>query len=118
KLSSTRSTSGTRRGCQPTSAGRACVPWPLVTTQPRQVDAVPLAAPAADADLTDLLADAAAATPHRVQVRRIVAGRWQDVTCRELEAEVVAVARGLVAEGVAPGDRVGIWSRTRYEWTV
>ena len=71
-----------------------------------------------DADLTDLVSTAAATTPFRVQLRRAVQGRWEDVTSRELLAEVTATAKGLVAAGVGPGDRVGIMSRTRYEWTV
>ena len=33
-------------------------------------------------------------------------------------AEVIAVAKGLVARGVEPGDRVALMSRTRYEWTL
>ena len=45
-------------------------------------------------------------------------GRWQPVTCRELADQVEAVAAGLIAAGVAPGDRVAIMSRTRYEWMV
>ena len=45
-------------------------------------------------------------------------GTWTPVTVREFDAEVVAVAKGLVAKGVEPGDTVGIMSRTRYEWTV
>jgi long-chain acyl-CoA synthetase len=28
------------------------------------------------------------------------------------------VARGLIAAGIAPGDRIGLMSRTRYEWTL
>ncbi|ASR54207.1 long-chain fatty acid--CoA ligase [Cellulomonas sp. PSBB021] len=43
---------------------------------------------------------------------------WTPVTVRGFVAEVTAVAKGLVARGIAPGDRVGIMSRTRYEWTV
>ena len=31
---------------------------------------------------------------------------------------MVAIAKGLVAHGIEPGDRVGIMSRTRYEWTL
>src|SRR3712207_4625985 len=37
---------------------------------------------------------------------------------RSFDEAVVAVAKGLVDRGVAPGDRVGIMSRTRYEWTL
>ncbi|HEY3437516.1 MAG TPA: AMP-binding protein, partial [Actinotalea sp.] len=45
-------------------------------------------------------------------------GPWIPISAREFDAEVVAVAKGLVALGVEPGDRVGIMSRTRYEWTL
>ncbi|GEA83271.1 AMP-dependent synthetase/ligase [Cellulomonas gelida] len=43
---------------------------------------------------------------------------WTPVTVRAFAAEVTAVAKGLVARGIQPGDRVGIMSRTRYEWTL
>jgi len=43
---------------------------------------------------------------------------WNPVTARAFDAEVVAVARGLVARGVKAGDRVAIMGRTSYEWTV
>ncbi|MDM7832654.1 AMP-dependent synthetase/ligase [Cellulomonas edaphi] len=43
---------------------------------------------------------------------------WTAVTVAEFSARVNAVAKGLVARGIEPGDRVGIMSRTRYEWTV
>ena len=39
-------------------------------------------------------------------------------TYAELNAEVDVVARGLMARGVAPGDRVGIWAPNRAEWTI
>jgi long-chain acyl-CoA synthetase len=71
-----------------------------------------------DAALPDLLTDAARDSPDHVQLRRHSGAGWVDVTSRELLAEVQAVARGLVAAGVAAGDRVGIMSRTRAEWTV
>ncbi len=43
---------------------------------------------------------------------------WSDVTAAEFLAEVRAVAKGLVAAGIEPGDRVALISRTRYEWTL
>ena len=43
---------------------------------------------------------------------------WTPVSAREFDREVVAVAKGLVAKGVEPGQSVGIMSRTRYEWTL
>jgi len=43
---------------------------------------------------------------------------WHKVTLREFNDRVVAAAKGLVALGVQPGDRVGIMCRTRFEWTL
>jgi long-chain acyl-CoA synthetase len=42
----------------------------------------------------------------------------EDVPAAQFLAEVRAVAKGLVASGVEPGDRVALMSRTRYEWTL
>jgi len=47
-------------------------------------------------------------------VDRYAGRRW---TYRELAAEVNALALGLVAQGIGKGDRVGIWSPNRAEWT-
>ena len=41
--------------------------------------------------------------------------RW---TYRELVADVDRLARGLLADGVEPGDRVGIWAPNRAEWVL
>ncbi|MBY8875849.1 AMP-dependent synthetase/ligase [Micromonospora sp. PLK6-60] len=71
------------------------------------------------ANLTDPVWDNAEAAPDAVQfVRPGPDGGREDVTCRQFRDEVVAVARGLVAAGVNPGDRVALMSRTRYEWTL
>ncbi|HEX6196171.1 MAG TPA: long-chain fatty acid--CoA ligase [Jiangellaceae bacterium] len=43
---------------------------------------------------------------------------WRDVTRAELNERVLAVAAGLVARGVGPGDRVALMSPTRVEWTI
>ncbi|MHA6630102.1 AMP-dependent synthetase/ligase [Pseudonocardia sichuanensis] len=49
---------------------------------------------------------------------RDASGGWSDVTCAQFAEQVVDVARGLVAAGLRPGDRVALLSRTRYEWTL
>ncbi len=41
--------------------------------------------------------------------------RW---TYRELNDEIDVVARGLLGRGIGEGDRVGIWSPNRSEWTI
>jgi long-chain acyl-CoA synthetase len=45
-------------------------------------------------------------------------GTWRDLTYSQFADEVRELARGIAASGVAVGDRVGIMSRTRYEWTL
>jgi long-chain acyl-CoA synthetase len=43
---------------------------------------------------------------------------WVDVTAAEFLAQVSAMAKGLMAAGIEPGDRVAVLSKTRYEWTL
>ncbi|QCB93407.1 AMP-dependent synthetase/ligase [Cellulomonas shaoxiangyii] len=70
-------------------------------------------------NLNDLFAARVRATPDRPVVERVTAaGTWEPLTARAYDDHVVAVAKGLVARGVAPGGRVGIMSRTRYEWSL
>ncbi|WP_024288883.1 long-chain fatty acid--CoA ligase [Cellulomonas sp. KRMCY2] len=45
-------------------------------------------------------------------------GSWTPVSTRSFVDEVTSIAKGLVARGIEPGDRISIMSRTRYEWTV
>lgn len=40
------------------------------------------------------------------------------VTSQEFLDQVRAVAKGIIANGVEAGERIGVMSRTRYEWTV
>ena len=72
----------------------------------------------ASENLNDLLAARVRSTPDKVLVERWSEGTWEPLTAREYEAEILAAAKGLVARGVQPGDRVGIMSRTRYEWSL
>jgi long-chain acyl-CoA synthetase len=72
-----------------------------------------------DAGLADVVFSRAAADPDEVMLRRRTAdGSWQDVTAGQFRGEVSAVAKGLIAAGLQPGDRVAVMSRTRYEWTL
>lgn len=43
---------------------------------------------------------------------------WQKMSARELEQQVRTVAMGLYALGVRAGDRVGLLSENRIEWTI
>ncbi|HEY5676461.1 MAG TPA: AMP-binding protein, partial [Myxococcales bacterium] len=48
----------------------------------------------------------------------IVRSQGKRFTWGELLDQVRLAARGLIARGVAKGDRVGIWAPNRYEWVV
>ncbi len=56
--------------------------------------------------------------PQHVALRRRIDGEWRDVTSADFAAEVLGLARGLIAAGLDAGDRVAVMSRTRYEWTL
>ena len=56
--------------------------------------------------------------PDTVIFQRLVDGAWTDVTCAAAAAQIRATALGLIAEGVQAGDRVAIFSATRYEWAI
>ncbi|MEW2525843.1 AMP-dependent synthetase/ligase [Streptomyces sp. NPDC047071] len=72
----------------------------------------------ADGNLTDIVRRNAAQHPDVAVIGRKVNGRWEDVSATAFLAEVRAAAKGLISAGVGPGDRVGLMSRTRYEWTL
>ncbi len=67
-------------------------------------------------------------TDHLLESERIAGGQaaislpdgsgWKDMTYTQFADDVRAVAKGIAASGVQVGDRVGIMSRTRYEWTL
>ncbi|MEU9777966.1 MULTISPECIES: AMP-dependent synthetase/ligase [unclassified Streptomyces] len=69
--------------------------------------------------LADAVFDHAEQEPGRIALRRKdTAGAWRDVTSARFRDEVLALAKGLLAQGVRFGDRVALMSRTRYEWTL
>ncbi|TDB93690.1 AMP-dependent synthetase/ligase [Actinomadura sp. 7K534] len=70
------------------------------------------------ATLTDAPFTRAAKEPGAIVARRRSGDAWSAVTAAEFTEEITAVAKGLVAAGIEPGDRVCLLSRTRYEWTV
>ncbi|WP_236788592.1 long-chain fatty acid--CoA ligase [Amycolatopsis sp. GM8] len=71
-----------------------------------------------DENLSDIMWANAERFPESVSFRRQSGGSWLDVTAREFAGQVLAVAKGLVEAGVERGDRIGLMSKTRYEWTL
>ncbi|NEC78750.1 AMP-binding protein, partial [Streptomyces sp. SID7958] len=84
----------------------------------REVRAAPLAPRPATGSTADIPFTNAAEAPDAVVLRRERQGTWHPVTAAAFAREVTAVAKGLIAAGLRPGDRVAVMSRTRYEWSV
>ena len=79
----------------------------------------PAIIPAATAgNLTNLISERAWFEPDRITMSRPLGDGWQPLTARQVEEEIRATAKGLVAAGIQIGDRVAIMARTRYEWTI
>lgn len=68
--------------------------------------------------LTDMVWANAERFGATIGFRRRDAGSWADVTTREFATQVLELAKGMIAAGLRPGDRVALFSATRYEWTL
>ncbi|WP_079078149.1 AMP-dependent synthetase/ligase [Streptomyces sp. CdTB01] len=68
------------------------------------------------ANATDDIVDNALHRPGHEAFARKADGGWRAVTSREFADEVMALAAGLMAAGIAPGDRIALMSGSRYEW--
>ncbi|MEU9200988.1 AMP-dependent synthetase/ligase [Streptomyces sp. NPDC048332] len=85
----------------------------------RQVSVPAFARPVRRGSLAEIPFDNAREAPSdAVLSRKQQDGSWQDVSAAEFAAEVLAVAKGLIAEGLRGGDRIAIMARTTYEWTL
>lgn len=87
-----------------------------MTPQTFDVPAIVPADP--QANITDLLEDRVAATPHLALFAIPEGDGWRDVTASDFRDQVIALAKGFVAAGLQPGDKVGFIARTTYEWTL
>ncbi|WP_411072177.1 AMP-dependent synthetase/ligase [Streptomyces sp. cmx-4-25] len=91
----------------------------LVDGRVREVSVPALAPRIARGSLADLPYDNARQAPDApLFSRKGPEGAWYDVPARVFAAEVHAVAKGLVAHGLRPGDRLALMARTTYEWTL
>jgi long-chain acyl-CoA synthetase len=85
----------------------------------KSYDIEPLIVSAETENITDLLEVRVAKTPNLPLFSVEEAeGRWVDITAKDFHAKVIALAKGLVAAGIQPGQAVAIMSRTRFEWTL
>ncbi|MER5367180.1 AMP-dependent synthetase/ligase [Streptomyces sp. NPDC002722] len=85
----------------------------------RQVSVPPAAPPVRRGSLAEIPFDNAREAPaDAVLSRKQPDGGWRDVSAADFADEVLAVAKGLIAEGLGAGDRIAIMARTTYEWTL
>ncbi|WP_332762756.1 AMP-dependent synthetase/ligase [Pseudarthrobacter sp.] len=85
----------------------------------REFSVPPLVVVPPETNITDLVLRQAAKPSNPALFSRLdSAGAWRDVSATDFLADVQALAKGLMASGVGAGDRVGIMSRTRYEWAL
>ena len=74
--------------------------------------------PVPEDNISDLLELRVAATPERALFAVPQGDGWRDITAAEFRTEVVKVAKGFVAAGVQPGERIAFMCKTSYEWTL
>ncbi|GAA1252668.1 long-chain acyl-CoA synthetase [Microbacterium phyllosphaerae] len=80
---------------------------------------VPAVVPAdPDANIADLLAKRVEATPDRPLFAVPDGDGWRDISAADFQTAVIALAKGFVAAGIQPGEKVGFLARTTYEWTL
>lgn len=85
----------------------------------REFSVPPLVVVPPETNITDLVLRQAAKPSNPALFSRLdSAGAWRDISATDFLADVSVLAKGLMASGVAAGDRVGIMSRTRYEWAL
>ena len=70
-------------------------------------------------NITDLIIDRVYKDPKLpLMSKQTEPGVWVDVPASDYLAEIKALAKGFIAAGIEPGQRVGIMSHTRYEWAL
>ncbi|WP_336633112.1 MULTISPECIES: AMP-dependent synthetase/ligase [unclassified Microbacterium] len=83
-----------------------------------QFEVPPIVPAEPDANIADLLVERVKATPSLALFAVPEGAGWRDITAAEFERDVIALAKGFVAAGVEPGDKVAFIARTTYEWTL
>ncbi|GAA2847895.1 AMP-dependent synthetase/ligase [Microbacterium arabinogalactanolyticum] len=71
-----------------------------------------------EANASDLLAIRAKETPDLAIFSVPDGAGWRDISAKDFETAVIALAKGFVAAGIQPGEKVGFIAQTTYEWTL
>ncbi|QMU98480.1 AMP-binding protein [Microbacterium esteraromaticum] len=80
---------------------------------------VPAIVPAdPEGNVSDLLAQRVKKTPDLALFSVPEGSGWRDISAKDFETAVIALAKGFVAAGIQPGEKVGFIARTTYDWTL
>jgi len=80
---------------------------------------VPAVVPAdPEGNIADLLVKRVEATPDRALFSVPEGDGWRDISAADFQTAVIALAKGFVAAGIQPGEKVGFLARTTYDWTL
>ncbi|MFV0320409.1 MAG: AMP-dependent synthetase/ligase [Microbacterium sp.] len=91
---------------------------PSATSHPVQFEVPTIVPVDPTANVADLLVERVKATPDRALFAVPESEGWRDVSAAQFEKDVIALAKGFVAGGLQPGDKVGFIARTTYQWTL
>lgn len=71
-----------------------------------------------ESNVSTLLEERAQATPHLALFAVPEGDGWRDITASEFRTEVVKLAKGFIASGIKPGDKIAFMCKTSYEWSL
>lgn len=84
----------------------------------RELSVVANIPPVSVGNVTEHIEDLFVRNPEFPSVSIQTEDEWKTISASQFRDQVRSVAKGLIAEGLQPGDRIAILSRTRYEWTI
>ncbi|WCD91846.1 AMP-dependent synthetase/ligase [Microbacterium sp. nov. GSS16] len=80
---------------------------------------VPAIVPAdPEGNVSDLLAERVKKSPDLALFSVPEGSGWRDISAKDFETAVIALAKGFVAAGIQPGEKVGFIAKTTYDWTL
>lgn len=71
-----------------------------------------------ESNITSLLEERVQATPNQILFAVPQGEGWRDITATEFRVQVRKLAKGFIAAGVKPGDKIAFMCKTSYEWSL
>lgn len=84
----------------------------------KSIETPAIVAASPDDNTTDLLRERVLATPDDILFGVPEGEGWRDISARQFESEVSALAKGFIEAGIEAGNKVAFMCKTKYEWTL